>query len=153
MTLLANPIEQDDTDSTTLGAYLADLLVALLQEEEGFSGKRPLGNSGWRGPIEIAVAGDYTDDLRPLGDHIRAALTGGPVDGGTPSVARTSIEVYEDVEEATSYAEGARRFWVARLDGPLSTGEEIALQREAPTAAEAIAALEAAIAEQGWEIR
>lgn len=70
-----------------------------------------------------------------------------------PSVKRSSIEVYEDTDESVSLAQKPHRFWVARLDGPLSTGEEIALQRTAGAAAEAIAALETAIDEQGWTIR
>lgn len=73
-----------------------------------------------------------------------------------PSVNRTSIEVYEDYDGGLPHLGVTivtRRFWVARLDGPLSTGEEVALERQAPTAAEAIIALEAAIDEQGWTIR
>jgi hypothetical protein len=69
------------------------------------------------------------------------------------TVERSSIKVYEDIDEEVTPAEPPRRFWVARLDGPLSTGEEVALERQADTAAAAITALEAAIAEQGWEIR
>lgn len=69
------------------------------------------------------------------------------------AVNRSSIEVYEDVDESVSLSLVLRRFWVARLDGPLSTEEQVALQREGETAAAAISSLEAAIAEQGWEIR
>lgn len=28
--------------------YLKELLITLWREDEGFSGKRPLGNSGWK---------------------------------------------------------------------------------------------------------
>jgi len=33
---------------TTVGGYLKQLLLALWKEGESFSGKRPLGDSGWR---------------------------------------------------------------------------------------------------------
>lgn len=32
----------------TLRTYLQDLLLTLWDEEQGFSGKRPFGNSGWQ---------------------------------------------------------------------------------------------------------
>jgi hypothetical protein len=35
-------------DPDTLGECLRDLLRCLWEEEEGFSGKRPWGNSGWQ---------------------------------------------------------------------------------------------------------
>lgn len=36
-----------DLDEVTLREYLKELLLTLLDEQEGFSGKRPFGNSGW----------------------------------------------------------------------------------------------------------
>jgi hypothetical protein len=38
----------NDADATTIGGYLVALLAALWERGEEFSGKRPLGNSGWR---------------------------------------------------------------------------------------------------------
>lgn len=35
--------------------WLKELLVTLLVEEEGFSGKRPFGNSGWQQDAEVAL--------------------------------------------------------------------------------------------------
>lgn len=67
---LALSIEDyDNVHVATVGGYLAKLLITLLREEEGFSGKRPLGNSGWLGVIEEALG---TDDLTEL----EAAITG-----------------------------------------------------------------------------
>lgn len=40
----------------TVREWLRDALYALLTETEGFSGKRPLGNSGWYFEIEEALA-------------------------------------------------------------------------------------------------
>lgn len=39
----------------TIKEWLKTLLVTLLIEDEGFSGKRPFGNSGWTGDVEIAL--------------------------------------------------------------------------------------------------
>ena len=48
-------IESRDIGDTTLRGYLRQLLLTLWIEEEGFSGKRPFGNSGWQGDVEIAL--------------------------------------------------------------------------------------------------
>jgi hypothetical protein len=39
--------EENDAGADTIGDYLVELLSELWREEEGFSGKRPFGNSGW----------------------------------------------------------------------------------------------------------
>lgn len=54
----------------------------------------------------------------------------------------------------SSYAAGKyqRVSWVARLDGYLSTGEHVDLEREGATFSEALEALEAEIHGNGWEI-
>lgn len=39
----------------TLRSYLQDLLQTLWVEEEGFSGKRPFGNSGWQYDVYAAL--------------------------------------------------------------------------------------------------
>ena|ERR1700743_1346672 len=41
--------EDGDIGTTTIRDYMKSLLSALIQEGEGFSGKRPFGNSGWEG--------------------------------------------------------------------------------------------------------
>ena len=46
--ILALPFESSDIGPTTVGGYLSALLLALWDEGDGFSGKRPLGNSGWQ---------------------------------------------------------------------------------------------------------
>ncbi|MDF2695260.1 MAG: hypothetical protein K0S65_3643 [Labilithrix sp.] len=68
-----------DTDATTVGEYLAELLITLLTEEEGFSGKRPFGNSGWIADLEEAVGLDPEQlhaptEYEPLFKAIREAL-------------------------------------------------------------------------------
>lgn len=39
--------DSDAGDNGTIRQYLYALLSTLWEEEEGFSGKRPFGNSGW----------------------------------------------------------------------------------------------------------
>lgn len=47
--VLETKIETYDLDEElTLKEYLKELLTELWVEEEGFSGKRPFGNSGWQ---------------------------------------------------------------------------------------------------------
>jgi len=40
---------------TTILEWMKTLLLTLFQEEEGFSGKRPLGNSSWKADAEAAL--------------------------------------------------------------------------------------------------
>jgi len=37
----------DQSKASTIREYLKIMLIALMTEEESFSGKRPLGDSGW----------------------------------------------------------------------------------------------------------
>ena len=51
-----------DGDRITVGCYLRKLLEKIWIEEEGFSGKRPFGNSGWQSDLTIPlVAGGFID--------------------------------------------------------------------------------------------
>ena len=57
-----------DTDGgSTVRAYLIALLDALWSEEEGFSAKRPFGNSGWQYDVYLPM--------------IRAGMIDGQIDG------------------------------------------------------------------------
>lgn len=49
--ILALPMEENDANASTLGDYLSALAQTCWIEGEGFSGKRPFGNSGWRSDI------------------------------------------------------------------------------------------------------
>lgn len=57
----------DRDERMTFRAYFHALLTTLYEEDEGFSGKRPFGNSGWDYSLRLglvnigAVAGDYED--------------------------------------------------------------------------------------------
>jgi hypothetical protein len=45
--VLATTMQENDADADTIGDYLRELLLVLLEEQDQFSGKRPFGNSGW----------------------------------------------------------------------------------------------------------
>ena len=45
--VLALPLPDNDAGAATVRDYLKSLLSTLWLEKDGFSGKRPFGNSGW----------------------------------------------------------------------------------------------------------
>jgi hypothetical protein len=45
----------DAGDNITVRDYLRELLLTLWVEQEGFSGKRPFGNSGWQREIYMPL--------------------------------------------------------------------------------------------------
>lgn len=57
--ILALPMNINDAGATTIRAYLVALLSELWTEGEGFSGKRPFGNSGWEADLQapLVIAG------------------------------------------------------------------------------------------------
>lgn len=66
--LLALSLPENDAGAATVREYLVALAREVWREGEGFSGKRPFGNSGWHyelyGPMAKAglVRGDVDDD-------------------------------------------------------------------------------------------
>lgn len=65
--LLELELPGNDSGATTVRGYLARLLERLWREDEGFSGKRPFGNSGWQ-----------YDVYAPM---VKAGIIGGRLDG------------------------------------------------------------------------
>lgn len=55
-----------DVGSGTIREYLHALLLAVWEEGEGFSGKRPFGNSGWEFDLYVPLAKEGFLDLGPL---------------------------------------------------------------------------------------
>lgn len=53
--LLHLPLGENDADAATVGEYLGLLLSNLWLQQEGFSGKRPFGNSDWTTPVYLAM--------------------------------------------------------------------------------------------------
>lgn len=66
MDILDLPMGRNDADAKTVRDYLKKLLSELWRKEDGFSGKRPFGNSGWQ------------DDV--YGALIRGGAVGGKLD-------------------------------------------------------------------------
>ena len=50
------PMEDNDAGAATVGEYLSMLLHDVWKYDEGFNGKRPFGNSGWKHEIFEALA-------------------------------------------------------------------------------------------------
>jgi hypothetical protein len=67
--VLKLPMDANDSGATTIKGYLHALLKKLWQEEEGFSGKRPFGNSGWSSDLHkpLIIAGAVKGRLDPDG--------------------------------------------------------------------------------------
>lgn len=63
--ILAIPVQENDADAKTIGGYLQALLYELWKEGEGFSGKRPFGNSSWEYDLykPLVVAGIVDGEL------------------------------------------------------------------------------------------
>lgn len=55
MDILNIPMPKNDSGAKTIGGYLIALLERVWEEGEGFSGKRPFGNSGWDHDIYAAL--------------------------------------------------------------------------------------------------
>jgi len=53
--ILSLPMGKNDANAATIGQYFTALLHTLFIETEGFSGKRPFGNSGWDQEIDKAL--------------------------------------------------------------------------------------------------
>lgn len=54
--LLDLALPPNDSGARTVRGYLTALLETLWTEEEGFSGKRPFGNSGWQYDLYAPMA-------------------------------------------------------------------------------------------------
>ena len=55
MKLIDIPMAENDAEAKTIGEYLKKLFCELWGEGEGFSAKRPFGNSGWQYDIYAAL--------------------------------------------------------------------------------------------------
>ena len=72
MNVLDVPMGENDAEAATVRDYLKDLLSTLWREEEGFSGKRPFGNSGWKYELYAALtAAGLIRRIEPAGSPAR----------------------------------------------------------------------------------
>lgn len=53
--ILDLPMEDNDADAKTIGDYFHHVAFQVWVQGEGFDGKRPFGNSGWRRAVEKAM--------------------------------------------------------------------------------------------------
>ena len=53
--ILHLPMGDNDTDAATVGEYLGLLLSTLWLQADGFSGKRPFGDSDWQYEVYAAL--------------------------------------------------------------------------------------------------
>jgi hypothetical protein len=70
------PMGDNDADARTVREYLMKLLLTVWDEKEGFSGKRPFGNSSWE--VEL----------------YRALIFGGAIEGRVD--ADGDVDGYDD---------------------------------------------------------
>lgn len=54
--ILALPMEENDAGASTVKDYLIALLSRVWELDEGFSGKRPFGNSSWQNELYEPLA-------------------------------------------------------------------------------------------------
>lgn len=54
--ILDLPMRENDAGAETIREYVLLLARAVWHEGEGFSGKRPFGNSGWKNDVYAAMA-------------------------------------------------------------------------------------------------
>lgn len=77
---LAVVFDSDAGDGLTVRGYLRELLLTLWEEGEGFSGKRPFGNSGWESDLYAPlieagfISGELDEDgyIETVGDEAGA---------------------------------------------------------------------------------
>lgn len=53
--VLSCPMDKNNAGATTVREYLVELMSALWYEEEGFSSKRPFGDSDWQFDVYLAL--------------------------------------------------------------------------------------------------
>ncbi len=68
--------QQNDAGASTVRGYIVALAAAVWAEEEGFSGKRPFGNSGWKHEVlePMLASGQFGADEDRLDRMINDAI-------------------------------------------------------------------------------
>lgn len=76
--ILSLPMGENDADAETVGDYLVALLLSLWKQGEGFSGKRPFGNSGWEYELyyPLVKAGVIWGEINEDGDLVSYDFAG-----------------------------------------------------------------------------
>lgn len=63
--------DHDEIGGTTIRGYFIELLTNLWRQGEGFSGKRPFGDSGWEHDLEVPLvkSGCVNGTIKNEGDE------------------------------------------------------------------------------------
>lgn len=103
---LALPMPENDANAATIRDYLIALLATLWEEKDGFTGKRPFGNSDWDGDLIVAliqagaIEGELDED--------------GYIDSCDDDAAE---ELISDAIQALGYSEpDARQAFLAKME-------------------------------------
>jgi hypothetical protein len=126
--ILDTPLPDNDAQAATIRDYLIELLATLWTEGEGFSGKRPFGNSSWeydlyrpliRAGLVDGTLDEYGDvdrvDHQAADALIEAAIRSLATPGDTteygvfqihPAGHANLVETYEDQAEAQEFIHG-----------------------------------------------
>lgn len=64
--ILKAPMGENDAGAKTIGEYLIKLSHECWAQEDGFSGKRPFGNSGWVHEIYNALADTFPKEIKAV---------------------------------------------------------------------------------------
>jgi hypothetical protein len=132
--ILNIPMQQNDAGATTVRGYLVALAREVWTETDGFSGKRPFGNSGWEhevysalaktGHIEGGVVGVdgwlYTAEQRNIADELIYAALDELADPVDPAAAEAPMaELHEPDPTVLTAAQQIRLETVRMVLGDL----------------------------------
>lgn len=107
----------------------------------------PCGCGSWRGWMLMSHEDPDSRDHAFSSRWETELVTSAPV-----TVKREDITLIEEQEVFLNWTSLPFYVWKASLWGSLSTGEDVRMERQGKTSTSALAALEGAIAEQGWEV-
>lgn len=79
-------MQPNDANAKTIRGYLKALVQVVWEQEEGFSGKRPFGNSGWQYDLALAL--------------VRAGKVEGKIDSNGCLIECDDAAVNEAIHEA-----------------------------------------------------
>jgi hypothetical protein len=119
------PMGANDADATTIRGYLVQLLAVLWHHGEGFSGKRPFGNSSWQwelykplvkaGAVPGALDEDgYLDDLPDGAEDTADALIAQAI--RELDATRTPADLTREADSCEALADDHRAQWAALLE-------------------------------------
>lgn len=142
-------MERNDAKASTIRDYLVSLLAVVWDEDEGFSGKRPFGNSGWQTDLYLALIRggalegtvdedgypdeyDYRASDRVIASAIEALRAEAPVPAPTPEAF--DLHDVEAMQQLVNHAAHALAERILHLERELAGTEEALRQARAAKA-------------------